>query len=87
MIKITKVGTLISTGEVVFQHDAGSFRIFKTAAGKVVTIAQISFVEGLVTPVNEKSLVEPVTRETPEQDKASGATVAIMEEANKKYSF
>jgi len=82
MIKTTRVGTLKATGDFVFQQDVGSMRIFKTITGKEVTISEIEFFDGPVQPMNALSVVQPVTKETPEQEEASAATVAIMEEAN-----
>lgn len=82
MIKITKVGTLASTGEIVYQHDAGNYRIFKTAKGKEVAISEVSFVDGPVKPVT--ATTEPVTKETPAQDAISGATVELMEAVNEE---
>lgn len=79
MINITKVGVLKGTGEVVYQHDAGAYRVFKTVLGKVVDISEVDFTTGPVKPINEETIV---TKETPEQDERSAATVAIMEEAN-----
>lgn len=81
MIKSTKIGTLIGTGEPVYQFDVGSGRIFKTDAGKVVPIQEVVFTDGPVKPVSENTI--PQAQQTPEEDARSAATVEIMEEANR----
>jgi len=82
MIKLTKVGTLKSTGEAVFQTDAGSLRVFKTAAGREIPVNKIDFSDGPVKPDIGTSKTEPVTKSSPEQEIIDLASVAVMEEAN-----
>ena len=92
MIKNTKIGTLKTTGEAVFQTDAGDLRVFKTLSGKEVAISEIKFFHGPIAPAKgkaapEKTVVEPVERETPEQDEESAATVELMEEVNEDQGY
>jgi len=57
MIKQTKVGTLLATGEDVWQVDAGHKRMFKTTAGKEVMEKDIDFITGPVTPPTKDDVV------------------------------
>lgn len=92
MIKNTKIGTLKTTGEAVFQTDAGKLRVFKTLSGKEVAISEIKFFNGPISHVvantaPKEAVVAPVERETPEQEEASAATVELMEESNEDQGY
>ena len=85
MIKNTLVGILKSTGEQVYQYDIGSLRAFKTAAGKVVAVKEISFITGPVKPQTDKDIVVEAKRASDIDIEQAEITEAIMIEINEEW--